>query len=479
MVLTDAFSRPGREDLVLRSRPVGEARADQVGLSVGQAGVWGVREVVGPGALFSVGLGLRTGVLDRGALGAALAAVTARHEPLRSRVVAAEGGPVQVADGAGQVRLEDLGAAGGVEEAVVLAAAFRDQPFDLGQGPVWRAGLIGLPDTGSVLVLAADRLACDVRSLQVLLTELGLLYEDFAAGRAPRLAPLAVRYRDFVRWQQQATGGPSFTAQLGYWRRQLAGLAPLELPCDHVRPARPSTQGASWGFAISPQVAAQLRAIAARERVTLFMVLLAAFQVLLGRHAGQEDVAVGTLVPGRDRPEFEPLIGLFENPVVLRTDLSADPSFTGLLARVRQTTISAFSNQAVPFGQVTAQAATASPLYQVMFTLRAGLARSGLRRLGGRPLRLPHTTADCDLSLEITNPNDQLWGSFRYNTAIFTRPTIQRLAERFTTLLADITTNPHKPIKELGSPDRMTSIYLEPNERKNAAPGDPRPVTMS
>jgi Condensation domain len=439
--------------VVLESRPVSGDRAERLPLSVGQEDLWGVRGGVGVGGLFSVGLGLRAGGLDRGALGAALGEVVARHEPLRSRVVVDGGGLVQVVDGVGWVGLEDLGVVGGVEEAGVLAAAFRDRPFDLGRGPLWRAGLVGLAGGGSVLVLAADRLVCDVRSLQVLLTELGLLYEDFAAGRASRLAPLGVRYRDFVRWQREAVGGGSFGSQLGYWRERLSGVAPLELPCDWVRPARPSWRGASCGFAVSERVAARLRVIAAGEGVTLFMVLLAAFQVLLGRHAGQEDVAVGTLVPGRDRPEFEPLIGLFENPVVLRTDLSGDPGFAGLLGRVREITVGAFSNQVVPFGQVAAAVAAGGPvphpLVQVMFTLRAGVVRSGLRRLGGRPLRLPDTTAECDLSLEITNPNGPLWGSLRYNADIFSRPTIARLAERFTTLLADISTNPEKPITAL------------------------------
>jgi hypothetical protein len=426
-------------------------RGDRLSLSAGQEDLWEVRGVAGAGVVSGVGLALRTGVLDRRALVAALREVSARHEVLRSRVAEEGGRSVQVVDGAVRVRLEDLGAAGGVEEAVVLAVAFRDRPFDARRGPLWRAGVIGLPDAGSVLVLAADALVCDPRSLQVLLTELGLLYEDFAAGRASRLAPPPVQYRDFVQWQKDAARGAAFGRQIAYWQGQLSGIVPLELPCDRLRPVAETGRGADCEFVVSREVAGRLRAVAVKGRATLFMVVLAAFQALLARHAGQEDVAVGTLVPGRDRPEFESLIGLFENPVVLRTDLSGDPSFAELLARVRDVAIGAFSNQDVPFRHVADAVTSGSPLrhplFQVMFTLRAAPVRPGLRRLGAEPVRLPHTTADCDLSLEMTDPNDQLQGSFRFNTDIFDRSTIQRLAERFTTLLENISTNPEQPLK--------------------------------
>jgi hypothetical protein len=422
-------------------------------LSAGQGDVWSLRKVAGPRPWFNVALGLRTGVLDRGALERALGEVSARHESLRTRVAEEHGHLAQVVDGVSRVMLEQVGTVGGPEEGAALAGEFRDRPFDAGRGPLWRAGLIALPGASSILVLAADSLVCDVRSLQVFLTELGLLYDDFAAGRAGRLAPLPVQYRDFARWQQDALSQGAFAAQVEYWRKQLSGATLLELPCDRLRPVQETGRGASCGFVVSREIAAELRAIAARGQATLFMVLLAAFQMLLARHAGQEDVAVGTLVPGPDSPEFEKLIGLFENPVVLRTDLSGDPSFTGLLARVRDVAAGAFSNKDVPFSCVEEAASSGKPvlhpIFQVMFTLRATPAKAGLRYLGAEPLQLPCTSAKWDLSLEMTDPNDDLRGSFVYNTDIFDRSTIQRLAERFTTLLGNISSNPEQPLTEL------------------------------
>jgi hypothetical protein len=388
-----------------------------------------------------------------GALEGALAAVVARHEVLRTRLAEHGGDLVQLAGPVERVGLEELGWAD-ERAAAELAAAFVDRPFDVWRGPLWRAGLIRLSESDRVLVLAADSLVCDARSLRMWVTELGVAYRELAAGRELPFAPLPVQYGDFARWQREAVAGDGFAAQIRYWRERLAGGVPLELPCDRRRPEQETGRGAAHAFVVAPAVHERLRRIAAAEKSTMFMVLLAAFEVLLARHSGQQEVAVGSLAPGRGLPRLASVIGLFENPMVLRAELSGDPSFREFLGRVRDVAIGAFSHQDVPFSVLFDALAKLDspplyPLFQVMFTLEGSLTPRALGRLAAVPFPLASSTSRWDLSLEMLENDQELQGILHYSTDLFDAATTRRLADRFVVLLDSISHDPGQPLHKL------------------------------
>jgi non-ribosomal peptide synthetase component F/acyl carrier protein len=438
----------------------GPAREGWAPLSEAQEGWWRLRRGV-PGGLdrlgFSLGRALRLRAADVGALERALGAVVTQQEALRTRFAERGGAPVQVVDPVEPVMLEDLGAADGPGEAARLAAAFVARPFDLGRGPLWRAGLIGLASGERVLVLAADTLVCDKWSLRLWVTELGLAYRELVAGREADLPGLPVGFGEFARWQREVVASGAFDGQVAYWRERLDGWVPLELPGDRARSAREPWAGAAHAVVVPPPLHGRLRALAARERATVFMVLLAAWQALLARHSGQDDVAVGTLAPGRGRPELERVIGLYENPVVLRTDLSGDPSFVTLLGRVREVVAGALSHADLPFDALLrALAGSGSPpphpLFQSMFMLVGGNTPAGLEPLKAVEVPLAPATARWDLSLELDETDHELRGWLRYSTELFDPPTTARLAERYLVLLDSVVAHPRQPLTRLLAP---------------------------
>jgi Condensation domain len=442
--------------------PVVAGRGGPAPLSAGQEGLWRVRRLASHDLGFNLGRALRIRVQDLDALGRALDEVVARHEALRTRFAEHDGRPVALVDPEGRVELERLGAATR-REAAEVAAAFVDRPFDLGRGPLWRVGLVDLVDGDRVdggragggrrervLVVAADQLVSDAWSLRLFTTQLGSWYQVFAGGGDVPLPP-ELQYGDFARWQQQQLAEGAFAAQIDYWHQRLAGATPLELPCDRARPAQETGRGGAHALVVPQALRDRLYAIGAQGRATLFMVLLAAFQVLLARHSGQDDVTVGTLAPGRDRPELESLIGQFENSLALRTDLSGDPSFGELLARVRAVALGAYSNQALPFDALVDTLAPRQPLIQVMFTLEGRPTPAGLEPLAATPFWVPQATARWDLSLELIEREGEEahQGFLRYSTDLFTPATISRLAERYLALLDSITRHPNTPLSKL------------------------------
>jgi hypothetical protein len=432
-------------------------------LSVGQEGLWRLRRLAPHDLGFNLGRALRIRVQDLDALGRALDEVVAQQEALRTRFAEHDGTPVALVDPEGRVELERLGAATR-HEAAEVAAQFVDRPFDLGWGPLWRVGLVDLVDGDRVdggragggrrervLVVAADQLVSDAWSLRLFTTQLGSWYQVFAGGQDLPLLPPELQYGDFARWQQQQLAEGAFAAQIDYWRQRLTGATPLELPCDRPRPAQETGRGGAHALVVPQALRDRLYAIGAQGRATLFMVLLAAFQALLARHSGQDDVTVGTLTPGRDRPELEGLIGPFENSLALRTDLSGDPSFAELLARVRAVALGAYSNQALPFDALVDTLAPRQPLIQVMFTLEGHPPPVALEPLAARPFWVPQATARWDLSLELIEREGEAehQGFLRYSTDLFAPATISRLAEHYLTLLDSITRHPNTPLSNL------------------------------
>ncbi|HLL47981.1 MAG TPA: condensation domain-containing protein, partial [Longimicrobiaceae bacterium] len=325
-------------------------------LSFAQERLWFLDRLQPESAFYVVPLALRlTGALHAGALERALGEVVRRHAVLRTVFPERGGAPVQViAPFAGlALPVEDLSALDGADrEAKVRRRASSDarRPFDLAAGPVFRARLLRLGADENVLLVSMHHIVSDGWSMDVLFRELSALYEAYREGRESPLPEPRVQYADFAVWQRRVLRGEALDRQLAYWRERLAGApALLELPTDRPRPAVQAFRGERERIGFSAALADRLSALARAEGATLHMVVLAAFQLLLSRYGGSDDVVVGTPVAGRTRREVEELIGFFVNTLVLRTDLSGDPGFRALLRRVRDVTLGAYEHQEVPF----------------------------------------------------------------------------------------------------------------------------------
>ncbi|HYR06116.1 MAG TPA: condensation domain-containing protein, partial [Longimicrobium sp.] len=314
------------------------------------------------------------------------------------------------------------------------AGAEAARPFDLSAGPLFRATLLRLGEEDHVLLLSVHHIVTDGWSTGVLFRELSALYEAYLAGRESPLPELAVQYADYAVWQREQLAGEVLDRQLAYWKERLAGAPELlELPTDRPRPAVQTYRGAAIPLGLPLELLERLQALGRSEGATLYMTLLGAFQVLLGKYAGSEDVVVGSPIAGRTRGEVEGLIGFFVNTLVLRTDLSGDPSFREVLRRAREVTLGAYEHQEVPFEKLVAElqperSLSHSPLFQVMFTLEntrgGGSALPGLE-LSGVGAEL--ASGKFDLVLELAATPQGLRGGLHYSTDLFERDTVERM----------------------------------------------------
>jgi hypothetical protein len=329
------------------------------------------------------------GAVDVELLERTLQEIVRRQESLRTRFVSVQGEPQQVIDAEPAVRLPvvDLSGLGEAEreaEARRLAQEEAQQGFDLALGPLFRAKLLRLGGQEHVLVFNMHHIVSDAWSVGVLVREVSAIYRSFSAGQPSPLPELEIQYADFSAWQRELLNGPVLEEQLGYWKRKLAGVEALELPTDRGRRAQPGNEGATLRFTLSRELAEELRRMARKEGATLYMILLAGFQLLLGRYSGQQDIAVGSPIAGRSRRETEELIGFFINMLVLRTELSGRLNAHELLERVKQTTLEAYANQDVPFEKLVdvllpQRDLSRTPLFQVMLVLQneVGVGNSG------------------------------------------------------------------------------------------------------
>ena len=400
------------------------------------------------------------GRADVAALGAALSAVVARHEVLRSRLVAGPDGIAhQVIDPPAAVPLpvtDVSGSDGRWQLAGQLVAAVAATPFDLAAGPLIRACLVRVDDTAHVLALAAHHVAFDDWSGRVFRRELAALYQAFRGGQPDPLPPLAVQYADFAAWQRTWLAGEARDTQLAYWRQQLAGLPALDLPTDRPRPPLRSAAGAAVRFTIQGTTARGLRDIARQGGATMFMTLLAGFAVVLGRYSGQDDIVVGTPVANRNRAETEGLIGFFVNDLVLRADLAGDPSFTAALARVRDMALGAYANQDLPFEQlvehlVAERDRSRTPLFQVLFDYYREPGQGENAAPAARPdgaIQIA-VTAKFDLRLVVVDDGETLAATIEYATSLFDEPTVERLAGHLAGTLAAVADNPDRPVGDV------------------------------
>ncbi|HEX7240343.1 MAG TPA: amino acid adenylation domain-containing protein, partial [Longimicrobiaceae bacterium] len=325
------------------------------------------------------------------------------------------------------------------------------RPFDLERGPLLRGTLLRLDEEGHVLLFTLHHVISDGWSMQVLVREVSALYDG------EPLLELPVQYADYAVWQRAWLSGETLDAQIGYWKQRLAGAPPLlEIPTDRPRRTGQSALAASRHFAISPELSRELRALSRREGATLFMTTLAAWQVLLARYAGQEDVVVGSPISGRNRQEVEGLIGFFVNMLALRADLGGDPTWAELLGRVRETALGAYEHQDLPFERLVEElgaerSLTHTPVFQVTFALQRSGAegRLSLGDLELAPFGSGAGVAKFDLGLALADEPESLAGTLAYKGALFEAETIARMAGHLEVLLEAMAAEPRRRLSEV------------------------------
>jgi amino acid adenylation domain-containing protein len=401
------------------------------------------------------------GSLDLPALERSLAVIVARHELLRTSFPLIDGQPQQQIAPEQSCRiatvdLRQLRSAEREHEARRVVAAEAQRPFDLAQSPLLRVTLLRIAPQEHILILVLHHIIFDGWSTQILIRELSVLYTACQHGTedlATVLPPLPLQYADYALWQRDWLQGAALERQLDYWRRQLAGMPPvLELPTDYPRPAVQRFRGATLAFTLEAELSERLRALSQATGATLFMTLLAAFQTLILRYTQQTDVVLGTPIAGRNRAELEGMIGCFINTLVLRGDLTGQPSFRALLQRTRATTLAAYAHQDLPFERLVEElhperTLVHTPLVQVLFDLHpASPTELSLPGLTMQPLASETGNVKFDLSLVIDESGNTLSGTIQYSSDLFTEATIQRMAGHYRRLLEGIVADPDQPI---------------------------------
>jgi amino acid adenylation domain-containing protein len=442
--------------------PCGEDRADAP-LSFAQQRLWFL-DRLHPGNPFyncDTVLPIR-GRVDRPTLARALALLVDRHEQLRATFVEVDGQPVQRILSRVEVPLEavdlrELPVADRRRRAIERCSQLAQHPFDLARGPLLRATLFTLGEADHLCLLVMHHVISDGWSLGVLVRELLQAYGAFVAGSEPALPPLPIRYTDFAVWQRAWVSGERRAAQLAYWKTQLEDLPRLELPLDRPRPALPSYAGAYVPVALPLGLTVRLRRLANQEGATLFVVLLAAFQVVLSRMAHQDEIVVGSPIANRNRAELEHLVGFFVNTQVLRTSLAGDPTVRALIQRTRETAFGAYDHQDLPFEQVVQELQPQrdlghNPLFQVTFQLfdtgRASPQQAPLAASGGFQ-GVARKTSKFDLRLDLWPDDDGIHGQLEYATDIYDESTASAMLSWYRTVLEHFTAAPESRLSTL------------------------------
>ncbi|MBD1887640.1 condensation domain-containing protein [Microcoleus vaginatus] len=396
------------------------------------------------------------GVLNIVTLEQSLNKIVARHAALRTNFATVNGQPVQVIAESltltvPVIDLSNLPASDRENEVQGLATEQAQKPFDLVNEPLIQATVLKLTETEHIFLLRTHHIVWDGWSLGIMWRELAAFYNDLSQ----ELPPLPAEYPDFAVWQRQYLTGEVLDSLQTYWKEQLLDAPPLlELPTDRARGVTQTFRGKHYRFVISKPLTEALLGLSRRQKVTIFMTLLAAFQTLLYRYTGQTDLCVGSPIANRDRSEFKDLIGYFVNTLVLRTCLAGNPSFEDLLSRVRKVTLGAYAHRELPFEKLVEilqpeRSLSYTPLFQVMFMLLDELPETQMEGLRVSPLAVETGITHFDLALFIEKTSSGLIGEWEYNTDLFDDATIARMTGHFQTLLKAITANPIQPISEL------------------------------
>jgi amino acid adenylation domain-containing protein len=436
--------------------------ANQAPLSFAQERLWFLDQMEPGSPLFNIPAAIRlVGKLNVPALERSLEEIIRRHETLRTTFVSDEGHPKGIIASHQPLKLgikplEKLPQGDREREVERLSRIEAITPFDLAKGPLLRVILLRVDAHGHVLLITMHHIVSDGWSRDVFYSELAMLYKHHAKAGEKALPDLPIQYGDFAIWQRRWLEGGIVREQLDYWREKLRGPAPLlELPADKARPKVQSHRGAVRRSQLPQTLGDSLKKMAQTEGVTLFMLLLAAFKVLMHRYTGLEDIVVGSPVANRNRKETEGLVGFFVNTLALRTDLSGSPTFRELLGRVRETSLGAYAHKDAPFEKLVEElnpqrSLSYTPLFQVMFLLqKEPLRKLVLPGLELEALPVDEGTAKCDVTLCVTEITEGLTTAIEYNTDLFEPETIDRMLEHYEVLLEGIISNPAQRICDL------------------------------
>ena len=470
----DIFAQPTLRTLAHLCEGAGQARrvaipacprGSGLALSSAQQGLWFLSQLSAAASAayhIPVAQALR-GPLDVAALQAALNALLARHESLRTCFVTVSGQveqrvlPAATGLALRQHGLGDLAPLARQERMAALSAQEASQPFDLAHGPLIRACLLRMAADDAVLLITVHHIVADGWSVRIMLNELSALYLAHLAGEAADLQPLPIQFADYAVWQRGRLQSGALRPQLDFWKAHLMG-APglLDLPGDRPRPAVPSYRGGQVDVALAPELTDGLRELSRRHGVTMFMTLLTAWAVLLSRLSGQQDVVIGTPVANRQRSELEGLIGFFVNTVAIRVRLDDNPSVAAMLAQVRVSTMDAFSYPELPFEQLVEavqpqRSSSYNPLFQAMLAMDTTPGANVLVLPGveTRALGAACASAQFDVSLALTDRDSTVGGVLGFATDLFERATIKRMVEQFELVLGAMVANDQQGIGEL------------------------------
>lgn len=436
-------------------------------LSFAQSRLWFLAKLQSGSSVYNLPIALKiSGILNIEVLEKSLNEIVKRHEILRTCFTEIAEEPFQqvlpsFSVNLGLIDLQDLSSE---QQKIEVQKYIRQEAlngFDLTQVPLFRCQLLKLAKDESVLLFTMHHIISDYWSMRVLIQELATIYQgDFTS-----LKDLPIQYADYAVWQKNWLEKEAQTTQLAYWKKQLEGHSSvLQLPTDYPRPSVPSFRGATQYFTLSVELSESLKIFSRREKVTLFMTLLAALKTLLYRYTAQNDILVGSTIANRNRPELENLIGLLVNNLVFRSDLSGNPRFIDFLQQVRETTLNAYTHQDLPYEYLVKELQlerdlSYNPLFQVMFILHNTPSQTvQLSNLTLNYIANESQTARFDLSLDMSETSSGLTGVFEYNTDLFKSETINRLIEHFQTLLKGIIANPEQRLSELP--------LLTPSEQK-------------
>ncbi|MBE9178017.1 amino acid adenylation domain-containing protein [Oculatella sp. LEGE 06141] len=466
-------------------------------LSFAQQRLWFLYQLTPDNPFYNVPAAIRlTGKLDQTALRRSFDEILRRHAALRTQFTTLDGQPVQVVKPEvalewSVVHLPAIAASDAVSldrfatrDRIChqLATAEAQRPFNLTTDPLLRVTLLQFDSTAAILLLTMHHIVADGWSLGVLIRELAVFYAAFVEGRSPGLPPLPIQYTDFASWQRHWLQGEVLEKQLAYWQRQLQALPVLQLPSDRPRPAVQTYRGATCLLHLPPTLTQALETLSQQAGNSLFMTLLAAFQTLLYRYTGQEDIAVGSPIANRHRSELEGLIGFFVNSLVMRSNLSGNPTFRELLERVRHVALEAYEHQDLPFEKLVEaldpdRDLSRNPLFQVALALQnAPMPSLELPELMLEPMPLESGSTRFDLEVHLWEPTHglrSLWqsqeglsGFISYSTDLFDRDRINRLVLHFQTLLEGIVANPDARLSELPllTPAEQQQLVVEWNQ---------------
>lgn len=447
---------------LLKPRTISRRKIKNPPLSYAQQRMWFLHQLeVDGGGLYNIPTVLRIrGCLQVVALEQAINEIVQRHEALRTGFAQVSGSLVQLVHPMRHTDLPIIDLCRHAEERREeevrrLVQEWANTSLDITGISLLRTILIRVGAEEHILGVIMHHIASDAWSLGVFSQELAVLYEAFSARKASPLPELPFQYADYAVWQREWLQGSVMEGQLGYWKKQLAELPDLELPMARARPAVRSNRGAVQTFEISEELLKSLEKLGESEGATLFMTLLAAFQVLLHRYSGQRDIVVGSPIAGRTQRETEGLIGFFVNTLILRTDLSGGPGFRSLLKRVRDMALEAYANQDVPFEKLVEaldpdRDLNRAPLFQVMFILQnAPEAEWILSELDVEKQEIEFGQEEFDLRLELKTCGRGLWAQIGYRTDLLDGVFVRKMAGHFQVLLGDIVANPETQIGQL------------------------------